>query len=94
MPIARWQIERVGFVPDRVRLLAAEDVVAQGWWAVVTVVTALAIGSGVAVALDFVHGRGWSHTAWRNSVRLVGTLAAMWAVWIASALAAVGAPLF
>ncbi|MBY4273421.1 hypothetical protein HQO27_14455 [Rhodococcus fascians] len=93
IPVARWQLDRIGYVPDHVRLNAAQDVVTQGWWSVIAVITALFIGSVVAVAVDFAHGGPSSRTAWRCATRSVGVLAAMWAVWIVSTLAAAGAPL-
>jgi hypothetical protein len=92
IPMARWQLDRIGFVPDNERLVAAEDVVSRGWWAVITVITALLIGSAVAVVVDVVHGGPSSRTAWRCATRAIGVLVAMWAVWVVCTLAAAGAP--
>lgn len=89
-PLAQWVLSSSSDSADPVRRDAASDAVAQGWWAIITVVFALSIGSLIAVALDCMNGRRWALTAWKNAVRLASTLAVMWAVWTVTVLAAGG----
>ncbi|OZC96161.1 hypothetical protein CH275_26850 [Rhodococcus sp. 06-235-1A] len=91
IPVAEWVLSSSSSgSADPVRREAANDAVTQGWWAIITVVFALSIGSLVAVALDYMNGRRWALTAWKNAVRLASTLAVMWAIWTVSVLAAGG----
>jgi hypothetical protein len=90
IPLAQWVLSSSSDSADPVRRDAASDAVAQGWWAIITVVSALSIGSLIAVALDCMNGRRWALTAWKNAVRLASTLAVMWAVWTVTVLAAGG----
>jgi len=90
IPFAEWVLSSSSGSADPVRREAANDSVAQGWWAIITVVFALSIGSLIAVALDCMNGRRWAVTAWKNSVRLASSLAVMWAIWTVSVLAAGG----
>jgi hypothetical protein len=90
IPFAEWVLSSSSGSADPVRREAANDAVAQGWWAIITVVFALSIGSLIAVTLDYMNRRRWALTAWKNSVRLASSLAVMWAIWTVSVLAAGG----
>lgn len=72
------------------RVAAARDAVTQGWWAVIVVTVAMTIGSALAVAMDHSRGRNWTVTALQKAIRLASTVAAMWAIWTVSVLAAEG----
>ncbi len=91
IPVAEWVLSSAASVStDSGRRDAANDAVAQGWWAIITLVVALSIGSLIAVAIDYANGRRWAVTAWKNAVRLASALALMWAIWTVSVLAAGG----
>jgi hypothetical protein len=88
VPIAEWALPDSTVADDRVA--ATTDVLQQGWWVVIVINFALTIGSIITVGLDYARGRRWSVTATHTAVRLICTLAVMWAVWTTCAFAASG----
>ena len=93
VPIADWVLATANGASAEIgRVAAAQDVVTQGWWAVIVITRAMAVGSLTAVAMDYSHGRNWSLTALKKATGLAAVTIAMWAVWTVSVLAAAGVP--
>ena len=93
VPIADWVLATANGASAEIgRVAAAQDVVTQGWWAVIVITRAMAVGSLTAVAMDYSHGRNWSLTALKKATGLAAVTIAMWAIWTVSVLAAAGVP--
>lgn len=91
VPVANWVLPSTGTaLDDAGRLAATEAALGQGWWAIIVVTVALAIGSLCAVGLDYMRGRNWTVTALKKAIGVASTLLAMWAVWTVSVFAAAG----
>ncbi|MBY4382101.1 hypothetical protein CH260_03590 [Rhodococcus sp. 05-2256-B2] len=97
VPIADWVLATANGASAEIgRVAAAQDVVTQGWWAVIVIVIvitfAMTVGSLTAVAMDYSHGRNWSLTALKKATGLAAVTISMWAIWTVSVLAAAGVP--
>jgi len=91
VPVAEWALSSAESASSEIgRAAAAQDVIAQGWWAVIAITLALALGSLLSVAVDYSQGGNWTAAALKNAVRLASTVAAMWAIWTTGTLAAAG----
>jgi hypothetical protein len=89
VPVADWVLGSTDSTSvESGRVAAARDAVTQGWWTVIVVTVAMTIGSALAVAVDHSRGRNWTVTALQKAIRLASTVAAMWAIWTVSVLAA------
>lgn len=91
VPVARLILESmITTIEDSGRAAATRDVLAHGWWAIIVVTAAMTIGSALAVVVDHSRVRNWTVTALRKAIRLASTVAAMWALWTVSVVAAAG----
>nr|WP_143546991.1 hypothetical protein [Rhodococcus sp. 06-418-1B] len=91
VPVAEWVLASTESTSvETSRGAAAHVAVTQGWWAIIVVTVAMTIGSALAVAVDHSRARNWTVTALRKAIRLASTVAAMWAIWTVSVLAAAG----
>ncbi|OZD36503.1 hypothetical protein CH252_34055 [Rhodococcus sp. 06-1477-1B] len=91
VPVANWVLPSADTIEENAgRLEATEDALGQGWWAIIVVTVALAIGSVLAVGIDYMRGRNWTVTALKKAIAVASTLLAMWAIWTVSVFAAAG----
>ena len=91
VPVADWVLTSTESTSvEAARGAAADDAIIQGWWAIIVVTVAMTIGSALAVVMDHSRARNWTVTALQKAIRLASTVAAMWAIWTASVLAAAG----
>jgi hypothetical protein len=91
VPVAEWVLTSTESASaESGRVLAAHDAVTSGWWAIIVVTVAMTVGSALAVGVDHARGRNWTVTALQKAIRLASTVAAMWAIWTVSVLAAAG----
>ncbi len=91
VPVAEWVMGSTeSTIVESGRAAAAHDAVTNGWWAIIVVTVAMTVGSALAVGVDHSRGRNWTVTALQKAIRLASTVAAMWAIWTVSVLAAAG----
>jgi hypothetical protein len=91
VPVANWVLQSTGTaLDDAGRRAATEAALGQGWWAIIVVTVALALGSLCAVGIDYVRGTNWTVTALKKAIAVASTLLAMWAIWTVSVFAAAG----
>lgn len=95
--VTLWAVWTIPLPATAVDAIAASDdpavrgAVNSGWWAVIVAATAVAIGSLIAVVIDYQRGRNWPLTALRSALKLLTITAGTWCLWTVIVLGALDA---
>ena len=95
--VTLWAVWTIPLPATAVDAIAASEdpavrgAVNSGWWSVIVAATAVAVGSLIAVVIDYQRGRNWPLAALRSALKLLTISAGAWCLWTVIVLGALDA---